>query len=284
MAAQTLPPVELTEVRVPNASPPRRDAELGRASLKVATASPHMTRAPSQLPATVVAPEVVPPPRPEPKPTARPIEAAKRVEVAAAPLDLAVLKQAGVQAVGLLPLARARPADPIPLVAAAAALASSAGAKPSARNDTGPDAGPSSAIAPAGRDLEPAMTGLRLCRKVMGLGAFESMDRSQLRPGQPALLYCERTGLGYEEKGGVFISRLASRVELVSAADGKMVWELSLGEARDESKTIPDTCYVNYRMNLPRSITPGDYRLRLIQTDPVADRTLTSELPVTFIR
>jgi hypothetical protein len=110
------------------------------------------------------------------------------------------------------------------------------------------------------------------------------MDHSQLKAGQPALLYCETASLGHEAKGGVFVSRLSSRVELVSAADGKAVWELPLGEALDESEARRDTCYVNCRMTFPRSITPGDYRLRLIQTDLVAERTVSSEISVTFIR
>jgi hypothetical protein len=229
-----------------------------------------------------VVPEEVTRPRPDPKPVAPPSEVTRRTVIAATPADVATLKQACAQAAGLLALARAKPADPIPLMVAAAALASSV--KSPAKSETGRDAGRSPAIASASQDVEPAITGLRLCRKVMGLGSFEAVDHSQLRPGQPALLYCERTGLGHEEKAGLFVSRLSSRVELVSAAHGKTVWELPMGEARDESRSRSDTCYVNYRMSFPRSIMPGDYRLRLIHSDLVAGRTVSCEIPVAFIR
>ena len=37
-------------------------------------------------------------------------------------------------------------------------------------------------------------------------------------------------------------------------------------------------------MTFPRSIAPGEYLLRLTQTDLVANRTVSSDLPVTFIR
>jgi hypothetical protein len=121
---------------------------------------------------------------------------------------------------------------------------------------------------------------LRLCRNVLGFGAFEPLESSALKPGQAVIIYCELTGLRYEEREGSFVSRLRSRVELVAARDGKHVWGQSLGEAEDRCRNRRRDNYVNYRINLPASISPGEYHLRLIQTDLVADRTTSSELPV----
>ena len=39
------------------------------------------------------------------------------------------------------------------------------------------------------------ITELRLCRKVLGFGAFEQLDGSMVKPGQPVILYCELSGL-----------------------------------------------------------------------------------------
>ena len=196
--------------------------------------------------------------------------------------DRAALKQACSQAMDLLALARAKSSDPIPMLVAAATLASSV--KPSANEVNVVARGVPAAVSSPAEEDEPAIKGLRLCRKVSGLGAFEPIEASRLKAGQPALLYCEPTGLRFERKDGVFVARLSSRVELVSVASGSRVWDLSLGEARDESPGRRDASYVNYRMTFPRSIAPGDYLLRLTQTDLAASKTASSELPVTFIR
>ncbi len=42
---------------------------------------------------------------------------------------------------------------------------------------------------------------LRLCRKVTGFGNFEPLDETPCRPRQAVLLYCEMTGLRYEDDG-----------------------------------------------------------------------------------
>jgi hypothetical protein len=128
------------------------------------------------------------------------------------------------------------------------------------------------------------ITGLRLCRRVYGFGAFEPLEGSGLKAGQTVLIYCEPTGLRYRTKGETFSSRLSSRVELVSAKGGTKVWEQALGEAEDECRSRRRDCYVNYRTTFPPTIAPGDYRLRLIQTDLVANCSASSELPVTFSR
>jgi hypothetical protein len=125
---------------------------------------------------------------------------------------------------------------------------------------------------------------LRLCRNVLGFGAFEPLDSSSLKAGQEVIVYCELTGLRYEEREGSFISRLRSRVELLAPRDGAHVWDQSLGEAEDQCRSRRRDNYVNYRINLPPSLSPGEYRLRLIQTDLVANRTTASELPLTVTR
>ncbi len=128
------------------------------------------------------------------------------------------------------------------------------------------------------------ITELRLCRKVLGFGAFEPLDCSGLKAGQAVLIYCELTGLRYHSHDASYVSRLSSRVELVRAKDGTRVWEQPLGEAEDQCRSKRRDFYVNYRINLPRAVSPGDYRLRLTQTDLLAQQSTSCELPLTVIR
>ena len=128
------------------------------------------------------------------------------------------------------------------------------------------------------------ISGLRLCRKVLGFGAFEPLEDPKLKPGQSILIYCEPTGLRFETRGDASVVRLSSRIELVSAGDGRKVWEQDLGAAEDQFRGRRRDCFVNYRIALPSSVSPGDYRLRLFQTDLVANSSATAELPVTLTR
>ena len=62
------------------------------------------------------------------------------------------------------------------------------------------------------------------------------------------------------------------------------VWDQSLGEAEDRCRSRRRDYYVNYRITIPTTVAPGDYRIRLTQTDLVAGQTASAELPVTIPR
>jgi hypothetical protein len=128
------------------------------------------------------------------------------------------------------------------------------------------------------------LSNLRVCRNVLGFGSFEPLETSGLKPGQPIILYCELTGLHYRTKGSSFVSRLSSRVELVDVRDNSKAWELPLGDAEDECRSRRRDNYVNFRINLPSTLRPGDYQLRLTQTDLVASETASIAAPVTIAR
>jgi hypothetical protein len=124
---------------------------------------------------------------------------------------------------------------------------------------------------------------LRLCRKVNGFGSFDPMRESQVKAGQRILVYCEMTGMQYEPKDASFVSRLTSKIEISSAATGAIQWTRKLGPAEDVCGSRRHDFYVNYRVDLPRTLAPGSYRLRLTQTDMIADRTTSAELPFEIV-
>jgi hypothetical protein len=124
---------------------------------------------------------------------------------------------------------------------------------------------------------------LHLCRKVLGFGSFEGLNETALKSGQRLLLYCEVTGLAYEPKDHGFLSRLASRIEIKSTDSGRLQWEQDLGSAEDLFGRRRRDYYVNYRIELPKSLSPGSYRLKLTQTDLVANRSTSAEIPLQIV-
>ena len=148
------------------------------------------------------------------------------------------------------------------------------------RNPTGP-----SSSAEAGDAERPPLeiAALRLCSKVKGFGSFEAVNPDALRPGQFLRVYCEMAGVEYQPRGDVFVSRLAAHIELRSGTDGPVVWEQAPGTAEDVCPRRRRDYYVSYLVELPRTVQPGPYRLRLIQTDLVGNRAASSEMPVTVV-
>ncbi len=129
-----------------------------------------------------------------------------------------------------------------------------------------------------------AIGDLRLCRKVLGFGSFEPLASDRVKPGQQLLVYCELTGIQYEERGDDFVSRISSRIEVKAADGGPVLWSRELGDAQDVCRRRRRDYYVNYRVELPRTLGPGSYRLRLLQTDLVAGSAISGDIPFEITR
>jgi hypothetical protein len=125
---------------------------------------------------------------------------------------------------------------------------------------------------------------LRLCREVHGFGAFDPLGTDVIKAGQPVLLYCELAGLRYQEHDDGFVSRLSSKVELISASSGTKVWERELGDIEDQCRSRRRDNYVSARIRVPSTVLPGSYRLRLSQTDLTAHQSASAELPLSITR
>ncbi len=157
-----------------------------------------------------------------------------------------------------------------------------------------PEDGDSAAVEPAvARRIKEAVAALedqapleiadlRLCRKVNGFANFEPLDASSCKAGQPLIVYCEVAGLRSRPVGDAFHSRLSSRVELLVRDGGKPVWSQVLGTAEDQCRRRRRDYFVNYRITLPDDLPPGDYDLRLTQTDEIAARSATSGIKLTI--
>jgi hypothetical protein len=122
------------------------------------------------------------------------------------------------------------------------------------------------------------MTDLRWCRNVYGFGEFEPIDRPTFRPGQAAILYCELAGVRSVEAEGQFRSTLQAQLAIVPDGGGEPVWTQSFDPAEDRCRRRRRDFFVNYSFNIPESLAPGLYRLRLTQTDQIAGRGATREI------
>jgi hypothetical protein len=124
---------------------------------------------------------------------------------------------------------------------------------------------------------------LSLCRKVLGFGSFEALADTHVKAGQRLLVYCEMTGMQYEEKHSEFVSRLSSRIEITSIANGTIIWMHEWGPVEDVCGSRRRDFYVNYRVDLPSSLLNGLYSLRLTQNDLVAQRSTSAEIPLEIV-
>jgi len=143
---------------------------------------------------------------------------------------------------------------------------------------------PIPSLEPVPRQSSPPLNvaNLQLCRKVNGFGSCEPLPGATVQPGQWVLLYCEMTGLTYEATDAGYLSRLSARLELRAPESETVLWEQELGIARDVCSRARHDYYVSYRLKLPRSLSAGPYRLRIVQTDLAANHSVPSEIPVTF--
>jgi hypothetical protein len=119
---------------------------------------------------------------------------------------------------------------------------------------------------------------LTLCRKVDGYGRYESLESPNIHVGKPFLIYCELDGLRYEENEEGFRSRLSSRVEVVPTSGGAPVWSEAHPTAEDLCRRRRRDYYANYRVVLPPTIPPGEYALRLTQTDLLSGKSVASSV------
>jgi hypothetical protein len=147
------------------------------------------------------------------------------------------------------------------------------------------DTQPAASIAPAMADqVDPlAVAKLCLCRKIVGFGSYEPLTESVVKAGQQILLYCEMTGMRYDANDASFVSRLSSKIEIGSVGNGVFQWALELGPKEDVCASRRHDFFVNYKFSVPPGLPPGSYRLRLTQTDLIANRSTAAEIPLVIV-
>ena len=129
--------------------------------------------------------------------------------------------------------------------------------------------------APANRRAEV----LRQCAWLRGVRA-SGRNGDQGRPIGQGLLRDRRSGLPGSRRS--FVSRLSSHIGAPIGRGGPILWEQALPIAEDVWHRPRRDYYVWYCIKLPLPLEPGSYRLRLVETDLIAERTTSAELPLTI--
>jgi hypothetical protein len=149
------------------------------------------------------------------------------------------------------------------------------------RDDTQPTA---SIVPPVADPVDPLSVGkLCLCRKVVGFGSYEPLTESRVKAGQQILLYCEMTGMQYEANDASFVSRLSSKIEIGSVENSVFQWTHDFGRKEDVCASRRHDFFANYKFSIPAGLQPGAYRLRLTQTDLIANRSTAAEIPLVIV-
>jgi hypothetical protein len=119
---------------------------------------------------------------------------------------------------------------------------------------------------------------LKLCSRVEKFGDFEPFDPPIRKAGQRVILYCEIDGLKFEQTAAGFRTRVAGQLEIVPEAGGPPVFAKQFATAEETCRRRRRDYYIAYVLELPRPLTPGDYRIRLTEKDLASDRTATREV------
>jgi hypothetical protein len=119
---------------------------------------------------------------------------------------------------------------------------------------------------------------LKLCSRVEKFGDFDAFEPPVRKAGQSVAVYCEIDGLRFEQTSAGFRTRLAGKIEIIPEAGGPPVLAKQLDIAEETCRRRRRDYYLAFKLELPRTLTPGDYRIRLTETDLASDRTATREM------
>ena len=127
-----------------------------------------------------------------------------------------------------------------------------------------------------------AIDHLVFCRTVGGFGIYEPASPDSIAPGRELTLYWEVRGLEVDRSEGRFRTRVASTVELLDPKSGRPVWSQSFPIGEDDSRSPRRDNFINASFQVPKSLPPGRYRLRLTLNDLIAGESANSEIDVVF--
>jgi len=128
------------------------------------------------------------------------------------------------------------------------------------------------------------LTELRICSRVERFGDYEPFEPPVRKAGQSLVAYAEVDGLRHESTSAGFRTRLSGQVEIVTEDGGSLVLARPYGPAEEVCRQRRRDYFVPYKLVLPRTIPPGNYRLRLIVKDLLADRSTSREVGFAIVR
>lgn len=120
------------------------------------------------------------------------------------------------------------------------------------------------------------------CHKINSFGNYERFDRDEFEPGQAVLVYSEVQNFASEiDSEGFYETRLRSTIEIHRAGRGPesgLVHERDYAATRDTCRNLRQDYFHSYRLDLPSTLTPGPYTLKLLVEDELSHRIASTSL------
>ena len=107
---------------------------------------------------------------------------------------------------------------------------------------------------------------LAFCTAVDGYGAFTKFSTSTFRPDQQVLLYVEVDNFSSSETKDGYLTELQGSYQVFDMA-GVRVGDHTFTAERDVCQNRRRDYFIPYRIYMPKSLTPGKYRLQLTIED-----------------
>jgi len=112
---------------------------------------------------------------------------------------------------------------------------------------------------------------LEFIQSVESFGQFKRFPVREFKPKQEVLLYVEVDNFTSHDRGGKFETTLVSNYEIYDQA-GRRIDSRQFPEVKDVCGARRRDFYVPYRIYMPSSAEPGQYRLELTVRDPSTDK------------
>jgi hypothetical protein len=122
------------------------------------------------------------------------------------------------------------------------------------------------------------------CHRIDGFGAFERFERDEFQAGVPVLVYAEVRNFSSEPTtDGRYLTTLRSTVDIVRVGIGVGVQQapvdrMTFEPTEDRSRSPRTDFYNSYKINLPATLPPGPYQMRLTVEDESSGKIATQTL------
>lgn len=139
-------------------------------------------------------------------------------------------------------------------------------------------------LAAVSQRADPIVPLVTLCRKVATFGVYDEILPDALMAGRPihAIVYCEIENLRSDQTTeGRFRTVLATRIEVLSVA-GESVWLHEEPEIVDLCRRRRGDFFVAQKINLPPTLRPGDYVLKIMVEDKLSGRVAEGMLELSI--
>jgi hypothetical protein len=112
---------------------------------------------------------------------------------------------------------------------------------------------------------------LAFCKSVYGYGAVEPYEANVFSPGQQVSLYVEVENYHSRSTEKGFCTSLGSTFEILGEA-GERVGGGEIPDVDDCCRSRRRDFHIQYSLNLPEKLPPGQYQLKLIIKDRQSDK------------